>query len=66
MVHPTSLILARLKREPLADLPIANPLDQAALRLGHRWRDRTLRPQVPPQLKVTVCDLKMQNSSSQS
>lgn len=46
MVHPTSLVLSRLKRQPLADLPIAKPLDQAALGLGHRWRDRKLVPLV--------------------
>jgi len=46
MVHPTSLVLSRLKREPLADLSIAGPLEQAAHRLGHRWRDRKLVPLV--------------------
>jgi hypothetical protein len=52
MVHPTSLVLARLKREPLADLPIAEPLDQAARDLGHRWRDRALTPLVMVRLKL--------------
>lgn len=52
MVHTTSLVLARLKRQPLADLPIAKPLDQAALRLGHRWRDRVLTPLVMVRLML--------------
>ena len=51
MVH-TLQVLARLKRDPLADLPIANPLDQAALRLGHRWRDRMLTPLVMVRLML--------------
>jgi hypothetical protein len=45
-------VLARLKREPLADLPIAQSLDQAAHRLGHRWRDRTLTPLVMVRLML--------------
>jgi hypothetical protein len=42
MVHaPTALTLARLKREPLADLPLAGPLEQAMADLGHGgWRER--------------------------
>ena len=44
--------LARLKREPLADLPIANPLDQAIHHLGHRWRDRMLTPLVMVRLML--------------
>ena len=62
MVRPTSVILARVKRESPADLPIADSPDQTAQRPGHRWRDRTLTPLVPCAVKVTVCDLKMRNS----
>ena len=51
MVH-VPLVLARLKREPLADLPIANPLDQALAELGHRWRDRVLTPLVTLRLML--------------
>lgn len=52
MVHPTSLVLSRLKRQPLADLPIAQPLEQAARELGHRWRDRLLTPLVTVRLML--------------
>jgi Transposase DDE domain len=38
--------LARLKREPLADLPLGPDLDQAMAVRGHRWRDRLLPPLV--------------------
>ena len=46
------LVLARLKREPLADLPIAKPLDQALHGLDHRWRDRVLTPLVTLRLML--------------
>ncbi len=38
--------LARLRREPLDDLPIAGDLEQQCLRCGHAWRDRVLTPLV--------------------
>jgi hypothetical protein len=41
-----SMILARLKREPLANLPLGPDLDQALRQLGHAWRDRLLPPLV--------------------
>lgn len=41
-----SSVLARLKREPLADLPIADRLNQLLSDCGHVWRDRTLTPLV--------------------
>jgi hypothetical protein len=44
--------LARLKREPLGDLPIAGPLDQALRGLGHAWRDRMLTPLVTLRLML--------------
>jgi hypothetical protein len=37
-------VLARFKREPLADVPVAGPLDQALLDLSHVWRKRLLTP----------------------
>ena len=52
MVQVTSLVLARLKREPLADLAIAQPLDQAARQLGHTWRERVLTPMVMVRLML--------------
>jgi hypothetical protein len=51
MVH-VPMVLARLKREPLADLPIADPLEQALAELGHRWRDRVLTPLVTLRLML--------------
>ena len=36
--------LARLRREPFADLPIAGHLDQLCRQCGHQWRDRLLSP----------------------
>src|SRR5258708_1399497 len=36
--------LARLKREPFADLPIATQLDQACRDCSHQWRERLLSP----------------------
>jgi hypothetical protein len=38
--------LARLRREPLGDLPIADRVDQACRAGGHAWRDRVLTPLV--------------------
>src|SRR4051812_47905690 len=42
------LVLARLKRESLADLPAGAPLDQWLAKFGvtHAWRDRLLTPLV--------------------
>jgi hypothetical protein len=45
-----SMILARLKREPLANLPLGADLDQALSQLGHGWRDRLLSPLVTVKL----------------
>jgi hypothetical protein len=45
-------VLARVKREPLADLPVARPLDQALRGLGHAWRDRVLTPLVTLRLML--------------
>jgi hypothetical protein len=36
--------LARLRREPFADLPMAQDLDQLCRQCGHQWRDRLLCP----------------------
>lgn len=36
--------LARLKREPFADLPLASQVDQACQQCAHEWRDRLLSP----------------------
>jgi Transposase DDE domain len=41
-----SMMLARLKREPLANLPLTSDLDQTLSQLGHAWRDRLLSPLV--------------------
>jgi hypothetical protein len=38
--------LARLKREPFADLPIAEQVNQLLKDTGHVWRDRLLTPLV--------------------
>lgn len=43
MVHALP-VLARLKRGPLADLPIARPPDQALREMGRTWRERVLTP----------------------
>jgi Transposase DDE domain len=49
-----SQALARLKREPLADLPTAAPLDQWLAECGVRgWRDRLLTPLLTLRLFVT-------------
>ena len=49
-----SLALARLKREPLADLPTAPPLDQWLAECGAGdWRDRLLTPLVTLRLFLT-------------
>lgn len=45
-------VLARLRREPLADLPLSEPLEQAARGLGHLWRDRVLTPLVMVRLML--------------
>jgi len=37
-------VLARLRREPFADLPIAEHLDQVCRACGHVWRQRLLSP----------------------
>ena len=51
MAH-ASLVLARVKREPLADLPLAGPLDQALREQGHCWRERVLTPLVTLRLML--------------
>lgn len=38
--------LARLRREPFADLPIAQHLDQLCRNAQHLWRDTLLSPLV--------------------
>jgi len=38
--------LARVRCEPLADLPIAQVFEQHCLRCGHAWRDRLFTPLV--------------------
>jgi len=50
-----SQVLARLKREPLADLPTGAPLDQWLARCGGVpvWRDRLLTPLVTLRLFLT-------------
>ncbi len=49
-----SHVLARLQREPLADLPTAAPLDQWLAECGvHDWRDRLLTPLVTLRLFLT-------------
>jgi hypothetical protein len=45
-----SMILARLKREPLADLPLGADLDQELRQLGLVWRERLLPPLVTVRL----------------
>ena len=41
-----SHVLARLRREPLADLPISDRLHQLLAEGGHAWRERLLPPLV--------------------
>jgi len=45
-----SMLLARLKREPLGNLPLGPDLDQALSQLGHVWRERVLPPLVTVRL----------------
>ena len=45
-----SHVLARLKRDPIADLPIASRLEQLLHDQGHAWRDRILTPLVTVRL----------------
>jgi hypothetical protein len=45
-------VLARLKREPFADLPIAEHLEQAAHDCALKWRERLLPPLVTLRLFV--------------
>ncbi len=45
-----SHVLARLKRDPVADLPIAPHLEQRLRDQGHAWRDRMLTPLVTVRL----------------
>jgi hypothetical protein len=45
-----SHVLARLKRDPVADLPIAPRLEQQLREHGHDWRDRILTPLVTVRL----------------
>src|SRR5437868_5067570 len=37
-------VLARLRREPIADLAIAEEVDQVCQVCNHQWRDRLLTP----------------------
>jgi hypothetical protein len=54
MAAGISRALARLRREPLADLPTTAPLDQWLAECGVRgWRDRLLTPLVTLRLFVT-------------
>jgi Transposase DDE domain len=46
-------LLARLKREPIADLPIADHLNQLLRQSGCVWRDRLLTPIVTLRLFLT-------------
>jgi hypothetical protein len=39
-------IIARLRREPLSDLPISSCVDQVCVACDHAWRDRLLTPLV--------------------
>ena len=39
-------VLARLRREPLADCPLAGHVEQLCRACGHGWRDRLLTPAV--------------------
>jgi hypothetical protein len=43
-------VLARLKRDPIADLPMGPCLEQHLLQQGHVWRKRTLLPLVTVRL----------------
>src|SRR6185437_14099658 len=45
-----SMVLARLKREPLGTLPLGPDLDQALCQLGLVWRERVLPPLVTARL----------------
>jgi len=45
-----SQVLARLKRDPIADLRIALPLEQQLRQQGHVWRERVLTPLVTVRL----------------
>ena len=47
---PVSRALARLRREPVGDLPLAGVLDQLLRDGGHVWRDRLLTPVVTVRL----------------
>lgn len=44
--------LARVRRDPLADVPMASAVDQLCQRHGHRWRDRVFTPLVTIRLFV--------------
>jgi hypothetical protein len=46
-------LLARLKREPIADLPIADHLNQLLRQSGCVWRDRLLTPMLTLRLFLT-------------
>jgi hypothetical protein len=58
MAHIVSA-LARLKRDPLADLPLADHLDQALRNANVRWRDRLL----PPLLTVRLFMIQILNGN---
>ena len=59
-------VLARLRREPLADLPISDCLHQLLAESGHAWRERLLPPLVTLRLfliqvlsgNVAICALR--------
>jgi hypothetical protein len=44
MAEVVAATLARLRREPFADLPVAQHLDQLCCRCGHQWRERLFSP----------------------
>lgn len=43
---PISRALARIRREPFADLPVADHVNQVLVERGHVWRERLLPPLV--------------------
>ena len=47
-----SSVVARLKRDPIADLPIGAHVDQVLQDQGVTWRDRLLTPLVTLRLFV--------------
>jgi hypothetical protein len=45
-------VLARVRNEPFADLPLAGAVDRLCQQLNHQWRDRLLTPLVTIRLFV--------------